>query len=69
MRLLVAPLLWTACVKPRVVADEGECRAERWDVKLGYDEAASAVDVAHPQPVDIRFLRSQPAPPHIPDHL
>jgi hypothetical protein len=49
--------------------DEGVCGAERWDVKLGYDEAAAAVDVANPQAVDIAFLSSQPAPPHIPDRL
>jgi hypothetical protein len=47
------------------VADEGECGAERWDVKLGYDEAAAAVDVARPQTVDIGFLCSQASPPHI----
>lgn len=43
----------------------GECGTERWAVKLGYDDAASTVDLENPQLTTIDALRTLAPPEHV----
>jgi len=57
-------------VRPREPAEPSPaCGTERWDVKIGIDDAASAVDLAAPRETTIAKLRAKPKPTHVPSDM
>jgi hypothetical protein len=52
---------------PNRAARSGSCGVERWSIKTGTDGGARKVDIAHPVPATIEFLRSLQPPARTPN--